>query len=132
MATQIKNIDLVKNLIRHDYDAIKELKFNEGIPDEVVARPWECSLGQRWEDLYLRRYSMAEGFSYVDLPQQWQPVSARGTYCKVSSFTKEWAKDNLKGTFVLIKYLSPGSWEVDESKGESTYDEYVTAWIFEL
>ena len=75
---------------------------------------------------------MSEGFSYVDLPQQWQIVSARGTYCKVSSFTKEWAKDNLKGTFVLIKYLSPGSWEIDESKGESTYDEYVTAWIFEL
>ena len=48
---------------------------------------------------------MSEGFSYVDLPQQWQIVSARGTYCKVSSFTNEWAKDNLKGTFVLIKYL---------------------------
>ena len=126
-----QNINLIKNLIRHDYEGVKELRIVEGMPDEIVVSPWDCSLGQRWEDLYLRKYSMAEGFSYIDLPQTLQQVNARGEYCKVSYFDKNWAKD-LKGTFVLIKYLSPGSWEVDESKGESTYDEYVTAWIFEV
>lgn len=126
----MENINvIIKNLLRHDYEGVKKLEIIEGIPEIVEVDPWECSLGNRAEHLALLGYSKTEGFSSILLPTQRQLVSAIDGYGLVPYFTSDFAK-NLKGTYVLIKTLSPGSWEIKD--GESTYDEYVTAWIFQL
>lgn len=126
----MENKIIIKNLLRHDYEGVKKLEIIEGIPEIVEVDPWECSLGNRAEHLALLGYSKTEGFSSILLPTQRQLVSAIDGYGLVPYFTSDFAK-NLKGTtYVLIKTLSPGSWEIKD--GESTYDEYVTAWIFQL
>ena len=134
MTETINLKDLIKNLLRHDYEGVKELRFIESEPESVEVHPWDCSMGTREDELSLLKYSPSEGFKQVKLPTQWQAVCARQReeYWWVPYYHQEWAKkENLKGTYVLIKRYTPGSWEINESEGESTYDEYVTAWIFE-
>lgn len=123
--------DLIKNLLRHDYEGVKELKFIESEPEIVEVHPWDCSMGTREDELTLLKYSTSEGFKSIKLPTQWQQVCPRqgGEYCWVPYYCQDWVKK--EGTYVLIKRYTPGSWEINDSEGESTYDEYVTAWIFE-
>lgn len=125
----INLVELVKNLICSMYHTANRITFEEGEPERVEESPWECSLGEREEVLSLFRYSMTEGFKYVELPTQRQAVSARQgeEYGLVHYYSKGCV--HKEGTYVLIKMRSPGSWEINEPE-ESTYDKYLKVFIF--
>ena len=128
----IKDTELIKNLIRSMYTA-KEIIFEENEPKSLEVNPWSCSMGTREDSLILFKYTRKEGFKVIQLPTKRQFVNPiLGEECSfVEYYTSEWAElTDLCGTCVLIRELSPGSWEIDESKGESTYDKYLKVFIF--
>lgn len=128
----INDIDLIKNLICSMYNA-KKIIFEEKEPKYLEVNPWSCSMGTREDGLSMYRYTRKEGFKLVPLPTKRQFVNPiLGEECSfVEYYTSEWAEiADLYGLFVLIRELSPGSWEIDESKGESTYDKYLNVFIF--
>ena len=127
----INDVELIKNLISSMYTA-KEIVFEKGEPKYLEVNPWSCSKGTREDELSIYKYTRQEGFKFVQLPTKRQFVSPiLGEECSlVEYYSSEWAEVNLHGTFVLIRELSPGSWEIDESKGESTYDKYLKVFIF--
>lgn len=125
--------DLIKNLLRHDYEGAKEFNFFESEPESMEVQPFESFTGSREDYLCLKRFSQDEGLKFIKLPVQRQLVSLRKEFALVPFYLSKWARDeNLHGTYVLIRKLSPGPWEAHELFGSSTYDEYITAWIFDL
>ena len=128
----IDNIKLIKNLICSMYNA-KEIIFEESEPKYLEVNPWSCSMGTREDSLSMYKYTRKEGFKLVPLPTKRQFVNPiLGEECSfVEYYTSQWAEvADLTGICVLIRELSPGSWEIDESKGESTYDKYLKVFIF--
>lgn len=128
----MNNIDIIKNLICSMYTA-KEITFEEKEPQYLEVNPWSCSMGTREDSLSMYKYTQEEGFKFVQLPIKRQFVNPiLGEECAfVEYYTSEWSEvADLCGTYVLIRELSPGSWEIDESKGESTYDKYLKVFIF--
>lgn len=111
----------------------KEIIFEKGEPKYLEVNPWSCSKGTREDSLSMYKYTRKEGFKLVPLPTKRQFVNPiLGEECSfVEYYTSQWAEvADLTGTCVLIRELSPGSWEIDESKGESTYDKYLKVFIF--
>lgn len=128
----INDKELIKNLIRSMY-TVKEIIFEESEPKYLEVNPWSCSMGTREDDLIMYKYTRKEGFKLIPLPTKRQFINPiLGEECSfVEYYTSEWAElIGLYGTYVLIRELSPGSWEIDESKGESTYDKYLKVFIF--
>ena len=128
----INDIELIKNLICSMYNA-KEIVFEKGEPKDLEVNPWSCSMGTREDSLSMYKYTRKEGFKLVPLPTKRQFVNPiLGEECSfVEYYTSQWAEvADLTGTCVLIRELSLGSWEIDESKGESTYDKYLKVFIF--
>lgn len=128
----INDIELIKNLICSMYNA-KEIIFEESEPKYLEVNPWSCSMGTREDSLIMYKYTRKEGFKLLPLPTKRQFISPiLGEECSfVKYYTSEWAEVvGLYGICVLIRELSLGSWEIDESKGESTYDKYLKVFIF--
>ena len=127
----ITDVELIKNLVSSMYYTAKGIIFEEGEPKNLEINPWSCSMGNREVNLSMYKYTRKDGFQFVQLPTKRQCVSPvlGEEYSFVEYYTSEWAED-LTGTYVLIRELSPGSWEIDESKGESTYDKYLKVFIF--
>ena len=128
----INDIELIKNLICSMYNA-KEIVFEKGEPKYLEVNPWSCYKGTREDSLSMYKYTRKEGFKLVPLPTKRQFVNPiLGEECSfVEYYTSQLAKvADLTGTCVLIRELSLGSWEIDESKGESTYDKYLKVFIF--
>lgn len=128
----VNDVELIKNLISSVYTA-KEIIFEEGEPKYLEVNPWSCSKGTREDSLSMYKYTRKEGFKLIPLPTKRQFVNPiLGEECSfVEYYTSEWAElIDLCGLYVLIRELSPGSWEIDESKGESTYDKYLKVFIF--
>lgn len=129
----INDIKLIKNLISSMCKNAKSIVFEEDEPEYLEVNPWDCSMGTREDSLRMYKYTRKGGLKLVSLPTKRQFTSpVLGEECSfVEYYTSEWAEGaNLYGTYVLIRELSPGSWEIDESKGESTYDKYLKVFIF--